>query len=126
MKEEEYIDLYKFNFKGSYTIKKIKIKKCKENTLVIAKYPFPTIQEMTLHMDITRRSIPKSDYVLFNQRWRSSIQSAETGPGAYCGSDHEFLFTKYSSLLQKEKNSIKMKKEKFRSFRNDLNQIPTD
>ena len=38
-----------------------------------------------------------------------------------------------SSFLQntvpyckKKKNSIKMKKEKFRSFRNDLNQIPTD
>ena len=34
---------------------------CQENTLVIASTLFPTIQEMTLHMDITRWSTPKSD-----------------------------------------------------------------
>ena len=35
---------------------------CQENTLVIAnKHPFPTTQEKTLHMDITRWSTPKSD-----------------------------------------------------------------
>ena len=28
-----------------------------------SKYPFPTTQEMTLHMDITRWSIPKSDWL---------------------------------------------------------------
>ena len=27
------------------------------------KHPFPTTQKMTLHMDITRRSIPKSDWL---------------------------------------------------------------
>ena len=27
------------------------------------------------------------DYILCNQRWRSSIQSAKTGPGTDCGSD---------------------------------------
>ena len=31
------------------------------------------------------------DYILYSQRWRSSIQSAKTRPGADCGSDHEFL-----------------------------------
>ena len=34
---------------------------CQENTLVIANTPFSTTQEKTLHMDITRWSIPKSD-----------------------------------------------------------------
>ena len=34
---------------------------CQENTLVIANTLFPTTREMTLHMDITRWSIPKSD-----------------------------------------------------------------
>ena len=34
---------------------------CQENTLVTAKHPFPATQEMTLHMDITRWSITKSD-----------------------------------------------------------------
>ena len=29
------------------------------------------------------------DYILCSQRWRSSIQSAKTRPGADCGSDHE-------------------------------------
>ena len=33
---------------------------CQENALVIAN-TLPTAQEQTLHMDITRRSIPKSD-----------------------------------------------------------------
>ena len=33
---------------------------CQENTLVIAN-TLSTTQEMTLHMDITRWSIPKSD-----------------------------------------------------------------
>ena len=34
---------------------------CQENSLVIANTLLPTTQEMTLHMDITRWSIPKSD-----------------------------------------------------------------
>ena len=37
-----------------------RIEFCQENTLVIANTLFQT-QEMTLHMDITRWSIPKSD-----------------------------------------------------------------
>ena len=34
-------------------------------------------------------------YILCSQRWRSSIQSAKTRPGADCGSDHEVLITKF-------------------------------
>ena len=33
------------------------------------------------------------DYILCNQRWRSSIQSAKTRSGADCGSDHELLIS---------------------------------
>ena len=33
----------------------------------------------------------QTDYILCSQRWRSSIQSAKTKPGADCGSDHELL-----------------------------------
>ena len=47
-----------------------------------SKHSFPTIQEMTVHINITRWSIPKSDYVLCRQRWRSSIQSVKARPGA--------------------------------------------
>ena len=31
------------------------------------------------------------DYILCSQRWRSSIRSTKTRPGADCGSDHELL-----------------------------------
>ena len=57
------------------------------------------------------------DYILCRQRWRSSIQSAKTRPGAGCGSDHELLIAKFR---------LKLKKigETTRPFRYDLNQIP--
>ena len=35
------------------------------------------------------------DYILCSQRWRSSIQSTKTRPGADCGSDHELLIAKF-------------------------------
>ena len=48
-----------------------------------SKHPLPTTQEKTLHMDITRWSIQKSEWLYSLQaRWRSSIQSAKTRPGA--------------------------------------------
>ena len=57
-----------------------------------SKHPLPTTQEKTLHMDITRWSTPNQiDYIFCSQRWRSSIQSTKTRPGADCGSDHELL-----------------------------------
>ena len=37
--------------------------------------------------------------VLCSQRWRSSIQSAKTRPGADCGSDHERLIAKFRLKL---------------------------
>ena len=47
-----------------------------------SKHPLPTTQEKTLYMDITRWSIPESDWLyLCSQRLRSSIQSARTRPG---------------------------------------------
>ena len=44
------------------------------------------------------------DYVLCSQRWRSSIQSAKTRPGADCGSDHELLIAKFKLKLKKVGN----------------------
>ena len=35
------------------------------------------------------------DYILCSQRWRSSIQSKKTRPGADCGSDNELLIAKF-------------------------------
>ena len=85
-----------------------------------SKHPLPTTQEMTLNMDITRWSILKSDeYILCNQRWGSSIQSAKTRPGADCGSAHELLIAKFRLQLKKVGKTT-------RPFSYDLNQIPYD
>ena len=48
-----------------------------------------------------------------SQRWRSSIQSAKTRPGADCGSDHELLITKFRQKLKKVEKTA-------RPFRYDL------
>ena len=67
-----------------------------------SKHPLPTRQEKTLHMDITRWSILKSDWLYsLSQRWRSSIQLAKTRPGADCGSDHDLLIAKFRLKLKK-------------------------
>ena len=88
-----------------------------------SKHPLPKTQEKTIHMDITRWSIPKSDYnndyILCSQRWRSSIQSAKTRLGTDCGSDHELLTAKFKLKLKKVGKTT-------RPFRFDLNQIPYD
>ena len=85
-----------------------------------SKHPLPTTQVKTLHMDITRWSIPSQiDYILCNQRWRSSLHSAKTRLGADCGSDHELLIAKFRLKLKKVGKTT-------RPFRYDLNQIPYD
>ena len=59
------------------------------------------------------------NYILCSQRWRSSIQSTKTRPGADCGSDCELLITKFRLKLKKVGKTA-------RPFRYDLNQIPYD
>ena len=47
------------------------------------------------------------DYIFCSQRWRTSIQSTKTRPGADCGSDHELLITKFRLKLKTvEKTTI--------------------
>ena len=58
------------------------------------------------------------NYILCNQRWRNSIQSAKTRPGADCGSEHHLLIAKFRLKLKVGKT--------IRPFRYDLNQIPYD
>ena len=62
---------------------------CQENTLVMANTLFQehkrTLYTRTAPDDQHRN---QNDYILCSQRWRRSIQSAETRPRAYCGSDH--------------------------------------
>ena len=45
------------------------------------------------------------DYILCSQRWRSSIQSAKTRPGADCGSEHELLIAQFKLKLKKTTKS---------------------
>ena len=59
------------------------------------------------------------DYILCSPRWRSSIQSAKTRPGADCGTDHELLIAKFRLKLNKVGKTT-------RPFRHDLNQNPYD
>ena len=56
-----------------------------------SKHPFPTTQEKTLRMDITRWSILKSEWLYSLQ---PKMQSARTRTGADCGSVHELLIAK--------------------------------
>ena len=71
-------------------------------------------------MDITRWPTLKSDYyILCSQRWRSTIQSAKTRPGADDGSDHKLLIAKFRLKLKKVGKTS-------RPFRYDLDQIPYD
>ena len=59
------------------------------------------------------------DYILCSQRWRSSIQSTKTRPGADCDSDHELLIATFRLKLKKVGKTT-------RPFRYDLHQIPYD
>ena len=56
------------------------------------------------------------DYILCSQRWRRSIESAKTRPGADCGTDHELLIARFRLKLKKVGKTT-------RPFRYDLNQI---
>ena len=85
-----------------------------------SKHLLPTTQEMTLHMDITRWSIPKSDWLYFcSWRWKSCIQSAKTRPVDDYGSGHQLLVAKFRLKLKKVGKTT-------RTFRYDLNQIPNN
>ena len=93
---------------------------CQENALIIANTFFQK-QKRRLYTwkspDGQHRN--QVDYILYGQRWRSSIQSAKTRPGADCGSDNELLIAKFRLKLKKVGKTI-------RPFRYDLNQIPYD
>ena len=96
------------------------IESCQENELVIANTLFQQ-HKRRLHTwtspDGQHRN--QIDYILCSQRWRSSILSAKTRPGADCGSDHELLIAKFRLKLKKAGKTT-------RPFRYGLDQIPYD
>ena len=91
---------------------------CQENALVIANTLFQqhkrSLYKWTSPDGQHQNQI---DYILCSQRWRSSIQSTKTRPGADCGSDQELLITEFRLKLKKVGKTA-------RPFRHDLNQIP--
>ena len=83
-----------------------------------SKHAQPTTQEITWTSPDGQYQ-NQFDNILCRQRWRSSIQSAKTRPGADCGSDHELLIDKFRLKLKKVGETT-------RPFRYDLNKIPYD
>ena len=93
---------------------------CQDNALVIANILFQHHKRRLYtctSSDGQHRN--QTDYILFSQRWRSSIQSAKTRLGADCGSDHELLIAKFRLKLKKVGKTTGL-------FRYDLNQMPND
>ena len=75
---------------------------CQENALVIAN---PLFQQHNRQL-YTRTSPDgqyqnQTDYILYRQRWRSSIQSEKSRPVTDCGSDHEIFIAKFRLKLKK-------------------------
>ena len=75
---------------------------CQKNTLVIAN----TLFQQHKRWLYTRTSSDgqyqnQINYNLCSRRWRSSIQSPKTRPGADCGSEYELLIAKFRLKLRK-------------------------
>ena len=91
---------------------------CQENSLVIANTLFQQYRRR-LHTWTSPdcEYWNQTDYIICSQRWKSSIQSAKTRPGADYGSNHEFLIANFRIKLKKVWKTT-------RPFRYDINQIP--
>ena len=82
-----------------------------------SKHPLPTTQDTTLHMDITRWSVPKSDRLHSLQPKMEKLYTvSKNKTRADCGWDHE-LIAKFRLKLKKVGKTT-------RPFRYDLSQIP--
>ena len=79
---------------------------CQENTRVIANTLFRHKRRLYTWTSPDGQHQNQIDYVLCSQRWRSSIQSTKTRPGADCGSDHELLIAKFRLKLKKVGKSL--------------------
>ena len=91
---------------------------CQENTVVIANTLFQHHKRrLYTWTSPDGQHQNQIDYILCSQRWRNSIQSTKTRPGADCGSDHELLITKFRLKLKKVGKTA-------RPLRYDINQNP--
>ena len=70
------------------------IKFCQENALVIANTLFqPHKRRLYMWTSPDGQHRNQIDYILCSQRWRSSIQSTKTRPGADCAQIMNFLLS---------------------------------
>ena len=93
---------------------------CQENTLIIANTLFQQHRRRLYTWTSPEgQDLNLIDYILCSRRWRNSTESAKARSGADCGSDHEFLISKFTLKLKKVGKTT-------RPFRYDLNQIPYD
>ena len=75
---------------------------CQENALVIANTLFQQHKRrLYTWTSADGQHWNQTDYILCNERWRSSIQSAKTRPGPDCGSDDELLIAKFRLNMKK-------------------------
>ena len=88
-----------------------------------SKHPLPTTQERTLNMDITRWSIPKSDWLYSLRPKREKLYKVSKNKTRswlwLLLQNHELLISKFRLKLKKVRKTT-------RPFRYDLNQIPYD
>ncbi|GFS22456.1 craniofacial development protein 2 [Elysia marginata] len=90
---------------------------CLENNLFVANTMFQNHRRRLYtwtHPDCSRHQI---DYILAQNRWRSSIMGVRTLPGADCGTDHELL-------MAEVKTRLKLLKPGARPIRYDLTELP--
>nr|BAD06249.1 p97Bcnt [Tragulus javanicus] len=74
---------------------------CHHNRLVIANTLFQQpSRRLYTWTSPDGRFRDQIDYIICRQRWRSSVQSAKTRPGADCGSDHKLLIAKFRLKLK--------------------------
>ena len=85
-----------------------------------SKHPLPTTTEMTLHMDIIRWSILKSDWLYSLQPKMEKLYTvSKNKTGSWLCSDHEFLIAKFRLKLKKIQKTNS-------PFSHDLNQTHYD
>ena len=93
---------------------------CAENELTITntlfKQPNRRLYTWTSPDGNSRNQI---DYIICQRRWKSSVLSVKTRPGADCGTDHELLEAKLSVRFKKLKRQIK-------TIKLDLDDIPAE
>ena len=90
---------------------------CQENALVIANTLFQQHKRRLYTWTSPDGQCQNQiDYILCSRRWRSSIQSAKTRPGADCDSDQELLIAKFRFKLKEVGKTTS-------PFRYDVNQI---